>query len=520
MKNHSTWLLLLLCSSYAWAQNAAPTYYKDISPIIYQHCTSCHRSGEIGSRSFTNYEEVLDAASAIQYETYIRHMPPWKADPEYRHFLGENYLTDAQVQTITDWVSAGAPAGNPADEAQMPNFPEGSQIGTPDLVLPFAQAYAHAGDGSDEYRYFVLPTGLTQDQDIKCIEMRPGNTQIVHHALFQVDTEGSAAEADSESELYGFTDDNVWFALDGSLPGYAPGQKPPVSPPTIGHKLPANSDLVVQMHYAPTFQTQTDSSVVNIFFADQPIHRYIETKVMLPTDIVNGLFFMFGGEVKTFHGVWDVPKDISLLSIAPHCHLLGKTWEVYAITPSNDTINLVRVPDWDFHWQRDYQFEKLLYLPKNTTIHAFATYDNSTNNPNNPDPTPGFITWGENTTDEMYYLPISYVNYQTGDENISVGEALANPEWVFPKNQIYPIYPNPTNGQLVVGFSLIEAVQGTINIYGLDGKLLKNVASNTNYLPGKHSLSIEIGDLPSGEFIVAIESNKGHRISQKVILMR
>ena len=128
---------------------SVPTYYEDISPIIYNHCTKCHRPGEIGPMPLTNIAEVSAYGAMIKYVTELKYMPPWKADPYYNHFLGENYLTDAQIQTIGDWFDAGMQAGDPTNEATMPTFPSGSALGTPDLVLPMAEAFEHQGTNED-----------------------------------------------------------------------------------------------------------------------------------------------------------------------------------------------------------------------------------------------------------------------------------------------------------------------------------------------------------------------------------
>ncbi|MCB0644739.1 MAG: cytochrome c, partial [Phaeodactylibacter sp.] len=207
--------LFLMLGLPLWA-SAQPTFNEDIAPIIYEHCTTCHRPGEIGPMPLASYSQVSNWASMIEYVTSTGYMPPWQADPEYSNFLYENYLTDAEIQLIADWVAAGSPEGDPNNTPTPPSFPSGSQLGTPDLVLPFAEAYEHYGGNEDEYRVFVLATGLTEDKDIAAIELRPGNTKIVHHALCTFDTTGTAFALDQEDPQYGY-DGFGGFGIPGTF---------------------------------------------------------------------------------------------------------------------------------------------------------------------------------------------------------------------------------------------------------------------------------------------------------------
>ncbi|MBK8112961.1 MAG: cytochrome c [Saprospiraceae bacterium] len=336
------------------------TYTKDIAPIVYKKCATCHRPGEIGPFALTNYEEVRSYGETIKYVTEIKYMPPWKADPGYKHYLEENYLTDEQIVLIGQWVDAGMPYGNAADEPAFPDYPEGSALGEPDLVLHFATKHLHKGDGEDEYRYFVLPTGLTSNKVVKAIELRPGNKKIVHHALFFQDTTGKARSFDVKTPKYGFSANTSGFDVNSVLlyeqyPGYVPGQKPIRYPESMGQRMNKNSDLVIQLHYAPTPVDEFDSTTVNIFFADddEPIDRFVRDKVMLPSDLPGG-FFSFvipANQKKTFTGKWKTTQDLSFLSVFPHTHLLGKRWKVWLQRPDGSLENLIKIDDWDFNWQ-------------------------------------------------------------------------------------------------------------------------------------------------------------------------
>ncbi|MBK8955402.1 MAG: T9SS type A sorting domain-containing protein [Saprospiraceae bacterium] len=513
---------LVLCSVFAIC-SYAQTFSEDVASIIYTHCGSCHRPGEIGPFPLTNYEEVRNRGNIIKFVVESKYMPPWKADPGYQHYQNENYLETEEIQKIVDWVDSGMPQGNPTNEPAFPNFPTGSQVGNPDLVLSFSQSYVHKGNNRDEYRYFVLPTGLSEDKELVALEMRPGNKKVVHHTLLWADATGLAKKEDEKSAEYGFSGGGSVGFLGEQLPGYVPGQKPNLYPPGMSQKIPKGSDLVLQMHYAPTSLNESDSSTVNLFFAKQPSKRTVFNKIMLPTDLINGPFIMPPETVKTFHGVYKVPVDVSVLGIWPHCHMLGKSWEVYAKLPNGDQIPLIKINDWDFNWQGSYYFKKLIVLPKGSEIHGIATYDNTSNNPVNPNLPPKTVTWGEGTADEMYYLPISYVLYQPGDEDLILSNEdseTGNPEFKNMDSELLPVYPNPASSSIRIPFVLDRSQKIRIVLKDVSGITLSNLASTAEYFRGQHLLDSKIPEhLPGGIYIVELTTQDAV-LSQKFVLKR
>jgi hypothetical protein len=519
--------LCLLVLTFGTSTAQTKTWSDDVASIIYNHCTSCHRPGEIAPFPLTNYQEATAWGSMISYVTEIKYMPPWKADSDFGvKYQRENYLTDNQIATIREWVDAGMPQGDPANEPPLPVFPTGSQIGNPDLVLSFSQTHIHPGDGFDEYRYFVLPTGLSEAKNLVALEMRPGNLQIVHHALCWIDSTGNAAANDAQTPEYGYAGgQGGGFAFGTQLPGYVPGQRPNIYSNGIAQRIPPNSDLVVQLHYAPTTSDEPDSSSFNLFFSDQPVTRYVQSKIMLPFagGITNGPFFIPANQKREFHGVWQVPQDISMLGIAPHMHLLGTHWEVYGVTPTNDTINLIRISDWDFNWQGTFSFKQIIKIPQGTKIHAYAGYDNTVDNPNNPNNPPQSISWGEGTADEMFYLPLIFVPYQIGDENLILDDILNNSGegfFEFAKTRLYPVAPNPSSGEVVkIGFTIERTAAVSLKVYdvmGLQIAVLKN-RQLTN--PGEHITYLDTSSLQNGTYYVIMETD-GKLMSQKILVLK
>jgi hypothetical protein len=518
-------LLLIVCITstlFLKAQNV--NFSEHVAPIIYNHCTTCHRSGEVAPFALTNYNEVKNWSTMIAYVTSIRYMPPWKANPSYSHFQGENYLTDKEIKTIGDWVKQGTPQGNSQLEPKLPVFPKGSQVGVPDKVVSFKKAYKHKGNGKDEYRYFVIPTGLTEAKYLVSMEIRPGNAQIVHHTLAWADTTGTAAAEDAKTPEYGYTGGGSVGTLDGldnQLPGYVPGMRPIIYNNGISQRLPSKSDLKLQMHYAPTATDEWDSTSVNLFFSKTPSKRLVKSKVLVPFVgvLTNGPFYIPANQVKDFHGVYTFTEKVSLLNISPHMHKLGQRWVVLAITPNKDTVNLVQIKEWDFNWQGTYSYKKPVVLPAGTVLHAYAKYDNTTNNINNPNNPPKAITWGENTSDEMYYLPFSWVSYQAGDENLNLEASITAAEdlnFYSVKNQLYPVTPNPASGDVKIGFTLQEGGKINLSLVNLKGEKLKTLVANENYLPGLHQIDTNISALENQLLIVVMEIN-GKVYSQKLV---
>jgi hypothetical protein len=506
------------------------TFTKDIAHVIYNKCGSCHRPGEIGPFSLTNYDQVKNNGQMIKFVTQSKYMPPWKADINFQHYLDENYLTESEIKNIKDWVDNGMSYGNAVEEPDFPAYPEGSTLGQPDLVLNFKKAHKVKGNNTDEYWYFVLPTGLTQNKVVKAVELRPGNKKIVHHALFFQDTTGKARAQDEKTSEYGFSANTPGFDTDAALtyvqyPGYVPGQKPLRYPESLGQKMNKNADLVIQMHYAPSTSEEIDSSSVNIFFADEKeeIKRFVTDRIMLPFDLQGGFlsFIIPPNQKKTFLGQWKLNKDLSFLSVFPHMHLLGRKWKVWLERPNGSIENLIKIDDWDFNWQGGYYFTKFITAPKNSIVYAEAEYDNTTENPNNPSNPPVFVTWGEKTTDEMYYLPLLSVPYKNGDENVVFETTTSTNDPIMQmQNYISSIQPNPATTELInIGFHLKNADVLKINLFDQNGKFIKTIRNGEFYNQGMNYTHIDGAGLSAGTYFVRIEG-KQTQLSDKLMILK
>lgn len=525
MRRYFLFLFLFAITNNGFSQI---TYASDIAEIIYQKCSSCHRPGEIGPMALTNYDEVKSWGGMIEYVTSNKIMPPWQTDPDYSSFLGENYLTDEEIATISSWVSDGMPRGNQSEEPDFPDFPEGSVLGEPDLVIEMAEEWLHEGNSEDDYRYFVLPTNFPEDKIIKAVEFRPGNSKIVHHALVFEDTTGVAAMNDAATPEYGFdgfgsfTGGNIAGTLDQKqFPGFVPGQKPIRFPDGVGQVLHAGADIVVQVHYAPWPVDETDKSSLNIFFMDEDNEtkeREVESHIMVPLPSVIGEIFVIPADSKpVFHGEYEVPTDISLITIAPHMHLLGLNWEVWLEKPNGEIVNLIKIPAWDFNWQGAYYFDRYIVAPAGSIIHGVASYDNTSSNPSNPSNPPQTVRWGESTTDEMYYLPIGFVAYQAGDENIVFNETTTNTVEVKNNtNSFYALDPNPVNDFAIAKFHLQKGQSLSISIYDIKGTIIRTLRKREFFNMGDHFINFSTLNLTSGVYFLHMEGDH-FQSSQKFI---
>ncbi len=520
-------IIVLVFASAMQLQGQQITYAEHIAPIIYNNCTRCHRSGEVAPFPLTNYSEVVSRGQMIRYVTDIKYMPPWKADLNFQRYLGESELTNDQISKISTWVNEGMVRGDPSLEPELPVFPIGSQVGVPDRVVSFSQKYMHRGINQDVYRYFVIPTGLTENKNLVSLEMRPGNKTIVHHALFWEDTTGSARASDAATPEYGFENlgSGILGALNNQLPGYVPGMRPVVYSHNIGQKLHRNSDLLMQIHYAPSPTDEYDSSSVNLFFAPAggPLIRYVKSHIMVPFPFLGtifpGPFIIPANIIKEFHGQYRLTEKVSMLNVTPHMHKLGKSWRVFAVTPANDTINLIKINSWDFNWQSTYSFKRPIVLPANTMIHAFAAYDNTTSNINNPNNPPLQVGWGEGTSDEMYYLPLNWVTYQEGDENLNFEEILSgiSRENQGVKTKLYPANPNPSHGQVKIGFTLANQGNVTLQLVDIHGRVIKTWLNEKPYMEGLHAFNANLQAIPKGLYQIKLLT-KRQVLSEKILV--
>ncbi|HEY1339710.1 MAG TPA: hypothetical protein VGF59_19490 [Bryobacteraceae bacterium] len=376
---------------------AVPTFNKDIAPILYQNCASCHRPGEVAPFSLLTYQDASKRAALIASVTAKRYMPPWKAEPGYGHFEDERRLSDQQIATIGDWAKNGAPEGETADKPAVPQFASGWLAGKPDAVLTPAQPFQVPPDGRDVFQCFVIPLDYDAARYVKTVEFHPGNKKVVHHALFFLDTTGQARKLDAETPEAGYPCfGGPRVAISGGLGGWAPGATPEPLPAGVAHVVEKGADVVMQIHYHPSGKPETDQSSIGVIFGDRP-QKGLANLVVGPRRLD-----LPPGEGRIPVSDWAVlPQDVDLIGITPHAHWLCKEMKVDAKLPDGKVESLIWIKDWDFNWQGQYRYSNAIRLPKGTRVEMHYVYDNSASNPRNPTSPPKRVHFGEQTSDEM-----------------------------------------------------------------------------------------------------------------------
>jgi hypothetical protein len=428
---------------------ATITWSEHIAPIIFKNCSSCHRPGEAGPFTLLSYSDVVKNENKIKFVTQTKFMPPWPADPSYVHFVGERILNDMDIALIKKWIDDKMLRGDSTKEAPTPVFYSGSFFEKPDLVIKIQKPVQIKGNGTDAFLMVKYPFELPEEKFVQYVEFVPNQRKLIHHVnghLLSYDEkrkfdyfsgENSLADAhDNFKDAYKkmgltYTDDKK-PELPVLLPNviyYLPGYHPPVYNEDIGgFKLPKNGVFFFKnIHYGPSKEDCLDSSYLNIFFRRSPPKRPIFETQMGTFGIskIEPELIVPANEIKTFHTQVTIQSDISILSVNPHMHLIGKKFIAYALPPKGDTIKLVKINKWDFRWQYYYTYNNPVKIPKGTVIHVYGTYDNTDKNPFNPFHPPRQIEQGEGnesmqTTEEMFQFIFTYMPYKNGDEKISL----------------------------------------------------------------------------------------------------
>ena len=405
-----------------------PTWSRDVAPILFGNCVECHHPGGPAPFSFQTYESAAKRARAIARLTQSRVMPPWLPSSPHGVFEGERGLTEDEIATLARWAEGGAPAGDFAAAPSAPPVPAGGwRLGPPDVVVRMPRPFSVPAGPGDLYQAFpiALPAAAipaevreqaripgTDWLGVSALEIRAGNSRVLHHAHLWADPERAARRLESIPGVGYPAFGNPGFPGAVYLGGYVPGTTPRHLPAGIADVLPLGGDVVLQAHYSPTGKPETDQTEVGLYFTREPIKRTLE---WLRLGSFN-LEIPAGMADYTVTDELVVPADCFVLSVSPHLHFLGRSISAWVLFPDGRRQELLTIVRWNFRWQDRYTLKQPLALPAGARIQVRWVYDNSATNPHNPHTPPQPVHFGPNTTDEMcefhlFVIPVELEDY-------------------------------------------------------------------------------------------------------------
>ncbi len=518
-------IVLLLLINFLALNLFSQLEYKDVAGIFFNRCTSCHHTNGGAPFSLMSYSEAFPEAANIQNALTFNIMPPWPADTTYRRFAREHIITQSEKSAILSWITDGALQGDTTLAPPPPTYSQYKLSPPPDLVVQIPTFTSNATPTADAYNLFVLPSGLTSNRIIRAVEIVPGNNGIVHHVSVGADTTASSTNDLSGSA---FT-----FPANVGIGGYIPGSEPIVFPNAsilkMGITIKAGSQFLLQIHYPAGSGGQQDSTQVRIYFYPPATTGVREVYAFAP--LQNWGFWMMPSEVKTVTADTALLDwlPLSIFSSLPHSHKVCTNILNYAYADTSitggapDTIPLMKINDWQFHWQFYYYYRNLVKIPVNYRYHGEHIYDNSAANPNNPFSPPQLIVPGVNSNDEMFYDSFQIMVYYPGDENINIDSLLSvDPlltasinEPIDSKKWTYSFaYPNPFNQNTTIQLVSNQTLEDcTLRIVDASGKEVKPFIEKKI-----NAFEINKSNLSSGIYFYQISSNKKSISTGKIIV--
>jgi hypothetical protein len=404
--------LLPLLASLVHGNEAAPTFNKHIAPILFAHCTSCHRPQEAGPFHLLTYTDASKRGRQLAEVIEKRIMPPWKPVKGHGDFLYDRSLSSEQISVFRKWFESGMAEGDAKDLPARPTYPEGWHLGKPDLILQVKKPFRIPAEGDDLYVHFVLPTGLKADRYLRAVQVLPSNRKVAHHAVPMLDVQHGKSTQLANKDGYYIQFGGPGFLPRGFLPGYAPGMTTHELPKDQPGVLPKGMDVVLQMHYHPIGKEEFDQPQIGLYFTDKKPKRNVSVVLLANNEIDIDP----GDKQYRRTDSFTLPVDYEFRSVFPHMHMIGKTFRVWAELPNRTTRRLLLIDDWDHRWQDTYVYRKPIMLPKGTIIKAEFVWDNSADHVRNPNDPPKRVRWGEGSKDEMSGLILGGLPLRASEE--------------------------------------------------------------------------------------------------------
>ncbi len=509
MKKIFTSVILL---AFIWVNSNAqiPDWSTRIASIIYNNCSSCHHAGGIAPFALMNYSDVNGAAAAVLDAVTQHRMPPWPADPSYMHFTNEAVLEQSEIDDITTWINNGMPQGNLALAPDAPVYDvSGSVLDTIDYtvqIAPYTLQY-----NTDEYRFFAMHTNFSDTVYVSKIEVIAGLPEVIHHADIYYDLSGQTFITDQLDPLSGFNNATGTMNTDKYMNAWQPGGNVVEYPHGWGIMVPPGADFVFEIHYGPGHIGETDTTKMNLQFipADE-VERQVHVGWLMNTPI-NGPLMIPADSVKVFNQVTaPLGNDLSVISICPHMHHIGVSYRVWYEDATGDSIPLIDIPEWDFHWQKYYTYQYVNHIPAGSTLRSEGVYDNTVNNLDNPNNPPVNVYSGPYTTNEMFLCYFIYAYYQPGDENILLDSSLLISSVEYEIDFSFDVFPNPVSNELMV-----NCYNQNLHSISITDVLGRNVFIQKENLNETNSLDVH--ELASGIYFITVKTVDGKASCKKLM---
>ncbi len=482
------WFLLYFILSIPTHLASQVSYYKDIAPIIKKHCQNCHQDGDIGPMALTNYDQVSSYASMIRFVIDTKLMPPFKANYDNVSYANERSISNDERKLIAQWIEGGLVKGistNPAEtetQAYTTNY---------DHTVCMSESFAHYGIYYDQYQVFPMPTNLMEDKYIDNVYFEPGNKEIVRSANISIAPLGFSTKMDQWDPRYGFFAYGS-LGFTSSFPNWfswMPHTKNIQLKKDEQLFLPAESELLLHIHYGPFGTIEKDSSCIHLTFSDNE-GPTLQNVPLIHTALLADSFLIDSGIQKRVSSTFQLPIDVRLRSVTPLAHLLCRSWEVFAVLPDRSSISILSIDDWDFHWREKYVFQDALTLPKGTKIYTTANFDNTSDNPYNPSDPPHTMIAGPHMFDENFACYFEFDQSESSDG--------------------YIVKPFVSTEMSIneISFHISNADTFTLILHDLES-LDKKELTAKKYPLGMHAL--RTAELPSkpGRYCISLESSNG-----------
>ncbi|HLH57435.1 MAG TPA: tetratricopeptide repeat protein [Verrucomicrobiae bacterium] len=453
--------LFLLFAQLASAADSV-SFNKDIAPIIFDHCSTCHRPGEAGPFPLLTFENVKKRARQIVEVTGRGYMPPWLPEGPKGEFIGDRRLTSGEIDLLKRWFDQGTSEGDAKDLPPLPKWPADWLLGEPDLIVRMPKSYTLPAEGRDVYRNFVLPVTIDKPCYVRAVEFRPDNPRIVHHAFIKVDYSGQGSILDGSDGQTGFEGMNLPDGIrmpSGYFLSYQPGKTPSSEPPGYGWTLRPGQNLVLQAHLRPSGKQETLQAQVGLYFTQAPPTN---ATLILSLGSLN-IDIPPGSNQYTVEDSFTLPVDVDLLSVLPHTHYLGKRLEGFAILPDGTKRQLLSIPNWDFNWQGDYRYSRSVHLAAGSQLRMSFLYDNSDDNPRNPNHPPKEILYGPQSKDEMAELWFQVRLGNTNDEAVLAKAYNNKNRGMFANYVDFQLQRDPHNARARSELGFLEWTDGQLD---------------------------------------------------------